>query len=379
MAKRQFLFNMSHDIRTPMNAILGFTDLAAHNLEDKKKLKDYLQKISRSGDNLLSLINNVLEMSRIETGKQQVHEELCDANELIKSIMVSFEADIRAKKLDFKVLTDIKHRKLWLDPTLIRQIVVNLLSNAIKYTPDGGRIIYSLEELPSAKEGYCYIKAVIKDNGIGISKEFLPHIFEQFEREQTQTASKIEGSGLGMAIVKRTMDLLGAEISIASELGQGTTITCLFEHRYAENQEEDNKLTEQQASPEQLQGKHILLAEDNDLNAEIAITLLETAGVQVERAVDGEDCVQKLEAAAPKAYDLILMDVQMPRMNGYEASRRIRQLEDEEKRHIPIVAMTANAFAEDKQKALEAGMDDFVAKPVNVKKLLQLLARLLPN
>lgn len=377
MAKRQFLFNMSHDIRTPMNAILGFTDLAAHNLEDKAKLKDYLQKISRSGNNLLSLINNVLEMSRIETGKQQVHEEICDANELINSIVVSFEEDIRKKKLDFSVQCKVKHKKLWLDPTLIRQIVINLLSNAIKYTPEGGKIVYSIEELPSEREGYCCIKAIIKDNGIGISKEFLPHIFEQFEREQTQTASKVEGSGLGMAIVKRTLDLLGAEISIESELGKGTKITCVFEHRYAENQEEEKQQAEQQAAPELLAGKHILLAEDNDLNAEIAMTLLEAVGVKVERAVDGEDCVQKLEAAAPKAYDLILMDVQMPRLNGYEAARRIRQLEDSARSNIPIVAMTANAFAEDRQKALEAGMNDFMAKPVDVQKLLQLLVRLL--
>lgn len=379
MAKRQFLFNMSHDIRTPMNAILGFTDLAAHNLENKAKLKDYLQKISRSGDNLLSLINNVLEMSRIETGKQQVHEEICDAQELINSIMVSFEADVRAKKLDFKVLPKIKHRRLWLDQTLIRQIVVNLISNAIKYTPEGGKIVYSIEELPSEHAGYCYIKAIVKDTGIGISKEFLPHIFEQFEREQTQTASKVEGSGLGMAIVKRTMDLLGAEINIESELGQGTTITCLFEHRYAENQEDDENLAEQQASSELLVGKHILLAEDNDLNAEIAMTVLGAVGVRVDRAVDGEDCLQMLEAAPAHAYDLILMDVQMPKMNGYEAARSIRALADAEKRTIPIVAMTANAFAEDRQKALEAGMNDFMAKPVDVQKLLKLLVKLLHN
>ena len=379
MAKRQFLFNMSHDIRTPMNAILGFTDLAAHNLEDKMKLKDYLQKISRSGDNLLSLINNVLEMSRIETGKQQVHEELCDANELINSIVVSFEEDIRRKKLDFTVQCQVKHKKLWVDQTLVRQIVINLLSNAIKYTPEGGKIIYSIEELPAERDGYCYIKAVIKDTGIGISKEFLPHIFEQFEREQTETASKVEGSGLGMSIVKRTMDLLGADIKLESELGKGTTVTCVFEHRYAEDEEEEAKLAEQQASPELLEGKHILLAEDNDLNAEIAMTVLAAAGVHVDRAVDGEDCLQKLAAAAPKTYDLILMDVQMPKMNGYEAARSIRALADSEKNQLPIVAMTANAFAEDRQKALEAGMNDFMAKPVDVKKLLALLAKLLQN
>lgn len=377
MAKRQFLFNMSHDIRTPMNAILGFTDLAAHSLENKVKLQDYLQKIRRSGDNLLALINNVLEMSRIETGKQQVNEELCDAEELIKSIIVSFEADVRAKNLSFTVERRFVHKKLWLDPTLIRQIVVNLISNAIKYTPEGGRILYQIEELPAAREGYCQIKAIVKDNGIGISKEFLPHIFEQFEREQTETATKIEGSGLGMAIVKRTMDLLGADIQLESEPGKGTTVTCLFEHRYAADEEDGQQDTEKHISVEQLAGKHILLAEDNDLNAEIAMTVLQNIGLTVDRAVDGEQCLQLLEAASAHTYDLILMDVQMPKMNGYEAARSIRALADAEKRAVPIVAMTANAFAEDRQKALEAGMNDFMPKPVDVPKLLALLAKLL--
>lgn len=375
MAKRQFLFNMSHDIRTPMNAILGFTDLAAQNLTDKTKLKDYLDKIRRAGDNLLSLINNVLEMSRIETGKQQVHEEVCNVAELVKSIMVSFDADVQTKRIKLLVDADVKHNYLWIDSTLVRQIVVNLISNAIKYTPAGGTVNYIVKELPSEREGYCQIQAVIQDNGIGISKKFLPHIFDQFEREDTETATKVEGSGLGMAIVKRTLDLLGAKIRIESEPGKGTTVYTLFEHRIAEQPDAAKEQAQGEVVKAQLAGKRILLAEDNDLNAEIAMTILTAAGLKVERAADGEQCVSLLEQAEAGYYDLILMDVQMPKLNGYEATRRIRALADVAKRTIPIVAMTANAFAEDKKKALEAGMDDFMPKPVDVKKLLALVAK----
>ena len=375
MAKRQFLFNMSHDIRTPMNAILGFTDLAAHNLTDKEKLADYLGKIRYAGDNLLSLINNVLEMSRIETGKQQVHEENYETHNIVKAVMVSFEAAVKAKNINFILDSNVVHTRLWVDPMLIRQVMVNLISNAIKYTPEGGTVIYRLRELPSEKAGYCKIQAVVQDNGIGISKEFLPHIFEQFEREQTQTASKVEGSGLGMAIVKKIVDALGAKISIESEQGKGTTVSIIFEHRIAEETDAVKDSTSK-VTVEQLAGKRLLLAEDNDLNAEIAMTILTAAGLKVERAADGEQCVSLLEQAEAGYYDLILMDVQMPKLNGYEATRRIRALADAAKRTIPIVAMTANAFAEDKKKALEAGMDDFMPKPVDVKKLLALVAKL---
>lgn len=378
IAKQQFLFNMSHDIRTPMNAILGFTDLSLHNLENKVKLEDYLQKIRRSGDNLLSLINNVLEMARIETGNQQVHEEVCNVKDLLDSITIPFEVDIKAKKLNFTVENKVQHQELWLDKTLIRQIIVNLLSNAIKYTPEGGMIHYKVEELPDEREGYCLIRATVQDNGSGISKEFLPHIFDQFEREQTSTTNKIIGSGLGMAIVKRMIEILDADIKIDSELGKGTTVCCTFEHRIAAKQEGRQEAAQQRITHKQLAGKRILLAEDNDLNAEIAMTVMENVGLAVERAKDGVECVEMLKAAAAHSYDLVLMDVQMPRLNGYEATMRIRKLEDAAKREIPIVAMTANAFAEDKQKALEAGMNDFLPKPVDVQKLLAVLAKLLP-
>ena len=377
MAKRQFLFNMSHDIRTPMNAILGFTDLAAQNLGDENRLKDYLHKIRRSGDNLLSLINNVLEMSRIETGKQVVREVNCDTHEMVKSIIVSFDAEVRSKGINFVLDSDVKHTQLWVDPMLMRQVTVNLLSNAFKYTPKGGTVTYCLRELPSEREGYCRIKVVVKDTGIGISKEFLPHIFEQFEREHTKTESKVEGSGLGMSIVKRIIDLMGAEISIESEQGKGTTVTMIFEHRIAERPEKAKQQAAEKAAAVELAGRRILLAEDNDLNAEIALTVLRGAGMQVDRAADGAECVELLQKAAPRTYELILMDVQMPKVNGYEATRKIRALDDEAKRHIPIVAMTANAFAEDREKAQAAGMDDFLPKPVDVKKMMALLAKLL--
>ena len=375
MAKRQFLFNMSHDIRTPMNAILGFTQLAEKHLDEKDKTADYLSKINRSGANLLALINNVLEMSRIETGKQKVHEEICDVHELIDSVLVSFDADVQAKDLQLVVKHEIIHKRLWLDATMIRQIVVNLLSNAVKYTPKGGKILYSLKELPSEREGYCQIKCIVKDNGIGMSKDFLPHIFEQFEREQTTTTGKIEGSGLGMAIVKRMLDMLGAKINVASELGKGTTITVLFEHRYVDNEEESAQHEKQTLRVDGFVGKRVLLAEDNNLNAEIAMAVLGEAGFLVERAADGKECVKLLEQHNAGYYDVVLMDVQMPELNGYEATRLIRSLKDEGKRSVLIIAMTANAFAEDKEKALEAGMDDFLPKPVNVQKMLGLLAK----
>lgn len=375
LAKRQFLFNMSHDIRTPMNAILGFTQLAEKHLDDTARTADYLGKINRSGANLLALINNVLEMSRIETGKQKVHEEICDVEELIESILVSFDADVQAKKLQFTEKHEVIHKKLWLDATMIRQIVVNLLSNAVKYTPKGGKILYSIKELPSEREGYCYVQCIVKDNGIGMSKEFLPHIFEQFEREQTTTAGKVEGSGLGMAIVKRMLDMLGAQIKVESELGKGTTITVLFEHRYVENEAEGSEQKKQAYAADSFAGKRVLLAEDNNLNAEIAMAVLGEAGLLVERATNGEECVHLIEQHESGYYDVVLMDVQMPELNGYEATRLIRSLEDEGKRSILIIAMTANAFAEDKEKALEAGMDDFLPKPVNVQKMLALLAK----
>ena len=373
-AKTEFLFNMSHDIRTPMNAILGFAALAQTHLDDREKIMDYLEKIHRSGDNLLDLINNVLTMSKIENGKETIHEEICDFIELNKSINVSFEESFRKKKQTFHQQIELTHTKLWADTTKIRQIFMNIVGNAIKYTPEGGTISLIVHEKPSEKPGYVNIETTIKDTGIGISKEFLPHIFDQFERERNTTASRIEGSGLGMAIVKKTVDLMGGEIHVESEPGKGTQVTVLLEYRIATKEEQSALMkTQKDIDKTVISGKRILIAEDNNLNAEIAMEVLKEAGFKVERACDGEECVSMLEKADSTYYDLVLMDIQMPNQNGYQATHVIRQMNDPAKRDIPIIAMTANAFAEDKKKALDAGMDGFIAKPINISHLIEML------
>lgn len=373
-AKTEFLFNMSHDIRTPMNAILGFTTLAQKQLDNKDKLAEYLQKIHRSGDNLLDLINNVLTMSKIETGKESVNEEICDFIELGESINVSFEANIRKKNQKFKREMHLRHTVLWADTTKIRQIFMNIVGNAIKYTPAGGTISLIFYEKPSEKPGYVWIETTVKDTGIGISKEFLPHIFDQFERERNTTASRIEGSGLGMAIVKKTVDLMGGKIQVESELGKGTQVTVTLEHRIATVAEKALlKKGYKDIDRTIMTGKRILLAEDNDLNAEIAIEVLKDAGFKIERASDGEQCVLMLESADSAYYDVILMDIQMPNMNGYEATYEIRHMKDTTKRNIPIIAMTANAFEEDRKRALNVGMNAFIAKPIDISNLVETL------
>lgn len=377
-AKTEFLFNMSHDIRTPMNAILGFATLAESHLDDKVKMEEYLEKIHRSGDNLLDLINNVLTMSKIETGKESINEEICDLLDLNKSINVSFEASFHKKSQKFHQEVHIIHTRLWIDATKIRQVFMNIIGNAIKYTPEGGSISAVIQEKASEKPGYVKIETIIQDTGIGISKEFLPHIFDQFERERNSTASKIEGSGIGMAIVKKTVDLMGGTIQVESESGKGTKVTVELEHRIATKEEtagsdRRNKVFDSNI----IRGKRILLAEDNDLNAEIAMEVLKAAGIQVERACDGEQCISMMEEADSTYYDAILMDIQMPHKNGYQATREIRQMPDEIKSDIPIIAMTANAFQEDKKKALNTGMDSFVPKPIDISHLIKVLAQTL--
>lgn len=373
-AKTEFLFNMSHDIRTPMNAILGFTTLAEKQLDNKEKMADYLEKIHDSGDNLLDLINNVLTMSRIETGKESLNEEICNFMELNKSINVSFEASLHEKNQKFEGKIHLIHKDLWVDTTKIRQIFMNIIGNAIKYTPEGGTISQIVQERPSKRPGYVWIETTIKDTGIGISKEFLPHIFDQFERERNTTASQIEGNGLGMAIVKKTVDLMGGQIHVESELGKGTQVTVLLEHRIVtEKEKESVKKTQAGVQVNCIAGKRILLAEDNNLNAEIAIEMLKETGLKIERACDGEECIKMLEAAENGYYDAILMDIQMPKKNGYQATMEIRKMEDADKRNIPIIAMTANAFQEDRKRALNAGMNGFIAKPIDIPQLVDTL------
>ena len=370
--KSEFLFNMSHDIRTPMNAILGFTQLAQQHLDDPGTLTGYLDKIAQSGNNLLELIDNVLAMSRAESGRAVVQESICDVRELNQSLRVLFENELDRRGQKSKVEVHVEHRRVWVDVIKVRQVYMNIFSNAVKYTPDGGTISAVTHEYDCKREGYAGYETVVQDNGIGISAEFLPHIFEQFERERNTTESGIQGTGLGMAIVKKNLDQLGGTIRIESEQGKGTRVTIRLECRIApETERPEPSAARPEAEPHAV--KHILLAEDNDLNAEIAMELLKMAGYEAERAENGKVCVEKLQAGC---YDAVLMDIQMPEMNGYQATQAIRQLDDPEKRAVLIVAMTANTFEEDRQKALAAGMDGFITKPVDLKQLKATLAGL---
>lgn len=373
-AKINFLFNMSHDIRTPMNAILGFTELLKKNKDKPELVNDYVAKIQSSGDFLLSLINNVLEMARIESGQETLSEEVINVHELVKNVRAVFEASLRAKNLILQTKVLVEHPDAYVDTTKVRQIFLNLLSNAVKYTPSGGKIWLEIREQHSDWQGYGRFQIEVRDTGIGMSEEFLPHIFDEFSRARNTTESKIIGTGLGMPIVKKLVDLMGGSIQVESQVGRGTTFRIVVYFRLAEqqNSEQEENAAGQLAD---LRDRHILLAEDNDLNAEIAIAILTEMGCQVDRACDGLECVDMLAKAASDYYDLVLMDVQMPNMNGLQATGAIRSMTDEAKAKIPIVAMTANAFEEDRKKCLEAGMNDHLGKPIDVAIMLQVIAR----
>ena len=367
-AKTDFLFNMSHDIRTPMNAIMGFTELMRKNIDNKAKLLDYLDKIDSSNKFLLSLINNVLDMARIESGKESLDETTVDSEEFCHSLFDLFSSQMQEKNVTFVHKLDIKSKRIIGDPTKLRQIVVNVISNALKYTPSGGQVTMTITEMPSERPQGVVHKIVIEDTGIGMSKQFLPHLFDEFSRERTSTISKIQGTGLGMPIVKRLVMLMNGTIEVESKLGKGTRFTITIPFRISTEKHTVGEVTPEQISRE-LSGKRILLAEDNDLNAEIACSILQEEGFVVDRAEDGIVCVDMLSKSAPGYYDLILMDIQMPNMNGYKATRVIRNLEDPVKANIPIVAMTANAFEEDKKNALNAGMNAHLAKPIDLASL----------
>ena len=379
-AKTAFLFNMSHDIRTPMNAIIGFTELMRRHLDDRAKAASDLDKISASSRYLLDLINEILEMSRIESGKATLEETLWDALEFNDSLMAVFEEQMAKKGIAFTRSAKVEHDKVFCDGVKLKEIFLNVLSNALKYTPAGGRVTMDLEEIPSTMPGYAMYHTVIRDTGIGMSKEFLPHVFDNFSRERTRAGAKDVGSGLGMPIVKRLVELMNGTISVESEPGVGTAVTITLPHRIATEDElksiERNKPTVT-AEAESFAGKRILLAEDNDLNAEIAIGFLSMAGFEIDRARDGAECVDRYERSAAGYYDLILMDVQMPIMDGYEATRMIRRTADRRKANIPIVAMTANAFAEDRAAAQAAGMDGHIAKPIDVAKMMATIGEVL--
>lgn len=373
-AKSAFLFNMSHDIRTPMNAIIGFTELLEKHLDDKELAKNYIRKIQTSNDFLLSLINNVLEMARIESGKETLDENCCNAYRFNDSLYSLFDTQMNEKGISFTRTVHVVHPEVICDETKLREIFLNILSNALKYTPSGGNVSMRLTEIPSYMPGYAMYQTIIEDTGIGMSEEFIPHLFEEFTRERSSTESRINGTGLGMPIVKKLVDLMQGTIEVESKIGKGSKITVTIPHRVAQKSEPDPVVEKAlDNSADCFKGKRILLAEDNDLNAEIAITILEEAGFEVEHATDGIVCVDMLEKAEAGYYDLILMDIQMPNMDGYKATKTIRKFADPKKADITIIAMTANAFEEDKKNAYKVGMNGHISKPINVDMLMSAL------
>lgn len=412
-AKTRFLFNMSHDIRTPMNAIIGFSNFLKQHVDDREKTLEYIDKIQTSSSFLLSLINDVLEMARIESGKAMLKMESGCLSDLVNSLNAVFEPSIRTKNLKYSCNLNVTHEYLICDKTKLREIILNILGNAIKYTPDGGQVTVDITEENLAREGYARYRFVVKDTGIGMSEEYLPHIFEEFTRERTSTESKVFGAGLGLPIVKALIDLMGGTVEIESKVGKGSTFIVTLSFQLADQEQirlldqrksektdlqasdwgeeklrEDPKIPEKAKKSEKtvensessqeacFQGKRVLLAEDNDLNAEIAETILEERGFVVERAADGELCVEELQKKPERYYDMILMDIQMPNMDGYTAAEVIRKLKDP-RRLTPIVAMTANAFEKDRRKAFEAGMNAHIAKPINVNAMFETIREIL--
>ena len=375
LAKREFLFNMSHDIRTPMNAIIGFTALAQTHIDDRGQVEDYLKKISVSSQHLLSLINDVLDMSRIESGKVTLEAKPVHLPELVHELRDIIQAVVSKKDLSLTLDTvGVENEDIIADPLRLEQILINVLANAVKFTPDGGQISLWIVQKDTAPAGYADFEFHIKDNGIGMSEEFQKHIFEQFARERTSTVSKIQGTGLGMAITKSLVDMMGGRITVKSEQGKGSEFTISL--RFPIGEAKTGQMPPA-AKASAFTGKKLLVVEDNELNLEIASTLLKEAGFEVDTAENGKLAVEKVEAASAGRYDLILMDIQMPEMDGYEATRRIRALPDAKKAALPIVAMTANAFEDDRKNALHAGMNGHIAKPLDIQKLFQVLSELL--
>ncbi len=376
-AKSTFLFNMSHDIRTPMNAIIGYADLASRHSDDPAKLKKYMENIQVCGQNLLMLLNNVLDLARIENDKTEMEYSVSDVEKDFRNCIAMFRNQADSKGQTLTVTTQLPYPYIYADIPHLTEVCTNLVSNAVKYTGNGGTIRCGVTQKPGEKEGWCDTVVTVADNGIGMSQEFQKHIIEPFERERTSTVSKVEGSGIGMGIVKKLVGLMGGTVEVESKIGVGSTFTVTIPCRIASEEEAQAKRAADPADRESLCGTRILLTEDNDLNAEIATELLQEEGCTVDRAKDGVECVDMLEKAANGTYQLILMDVQMPVMNGYDATKKIRRMDDPQKANIPIVAMTANAFSEDKQVALDAGMNDHIAKPINMSVLVPTLRKYL--
>lgn len=436
-AKSLFLTNMSHDIRTPMNAILGFTRIALNHLDQRERVEDCLEKILDSGDHLLELINNILDMSRIESGRMELHEIDCALEDTVNYVQEALLPQIRIKQQDISVVmgsgSDMRYHY---DPLVMRQLLLNLLSNAVKFTDTGGKISLEIEEEEPSPKGYAALRICVRDNGIGMSEDFASHIFEPFEREYSSTLSKVPGNGLGMAICKGLVETMGGTIDVNTEQGVGTEVVIHLSLRLQEqngnredsaddreimeNRSRDRReaLENRQNSPVSIgrgksdsaeqdggadkdgrqdihydqdrdfssaelfveldpHGKRLLVVEDNELNMEIACELLEEAGFEVECAVNGREAVRMVAVSQKGYYDAILMDVQMPVMDGYEATSRIRSMQDLDHAGIPIVAMTANVFEEDMRRCLEAGMDAFIAKPIETEKVIRTLTPVL--
>ena len=376
-AKSTFLFNISHDIRTPMNAIIGYADLASRHSDDPAKLKKYMENIQACGQNLLMLLNNVLDLARIENDKTEMEYSVSDIEKDFRNCIAMFRNQADSKGQTLTVTTHLLHPYIYADVPHLTEIWTNLVSNAVKYTGNGGTICCDVTQKPGEKEGWCDTVITVADNGIGMSQEFQQHIFEPFERERTSTVSKVEGSGIGMGIVKKLVGLMGGTVEVESKIGVGSTFTVTIPCRIVSEEEVQAKREINPSDQKCLCGTRILLTEDNDLNAEIATELLQEEGCTVDRAKDGVECVDMLEKAANGTYQIILMDVQMPVMNGYDAAKKIRRMDDPQKANIPIVAMTANAFSEDRQVALEAGMNDHIAKPIDMNILVPTLRKYL--
>lgn len=372
-AKSSFLFAMSHDLRTPMNAIIGYAELMEAHWGEKEVTTNYLQKLKGASQFLLALIGNVLEIARIESGKETLNEAPWNLMKLEETLDILLDGEISRKQLTVNRNVNIRHANVYCDALKIREIIMNLLSNAVKYTSEGGKIVLDIDEKPSARDGFMTLQIRVSDNGIGISKEYVPYIFDAFTRERSSSESGIIGTGLGLRIVKSFVDLMNGDISVKSEPGKGTCFTVEISCRKIPEEELQQQMEEQPENVS-LAGRRLLLAEDNGLNAEIAMTILQDADAEVELAADGKIAIDKLKDVPVGYYDAILMDIQMPNMNGYEATKVIRKLTDERAK-MPIIAMTANAFEEDRQAALAAGMDDYVAKPVEISELFRTIMK----
>ena len=373
--KSYFLFNMSHDIRTPLNAVIGYSELAKKHLDDRDVLEDYINKIQICGNQLLGLIGDVLDMAKIESGKIDLSRNPCLCQDMMNEVVVSVNESAKEKGLSFEASGNACHTTILCDKVKVQKILLNILSNAVKYTPGGGKVTLSVHEEIKGDGDLSDFTFVVRDNGIGISKEFLPYVFNSFSRERNATLSGVSGTGLGMTITKRLVDAMGGKIEIESEQGKGTTVTVFLTFKRFENKVIEKK--EEKLPEISLEGKRVLLAEDNEINSEIASEMLREVGISTEVVTNGEECVNALLSHSAGYYDLVLMDVQMPVMDGYEATRTIRRFQDKDKRMIPVIAMTANVFEEDKEKAYKSGMNGHLSKPIDMTLLISTLNKCL--